>query len=448
MKKIYFIGMALGMATALNAQTIGYQGTNPKTTASVAWDANQDMHVFSTVPTDKQEILTFAPLSQTYSGDTVINKHIEFHNWIVSCLVTDNDFKGKIDGSSDLKFFPKFGEIKGLFLSGHNNNEQTIKITSYVKPFLGSTLEAPSYLSFSDYALTEQVSETEYNEVPEVDEEEEAQPLFKSNFIKPYTYRGGNVSVDVKLEQTIDMDFAMNIMNVTPKVATVYRGKGAEILTKRNRTEVLETTKLYDFEPVFAGIQVYNLGDEFISRHGEYNGNYLGLKENALPAYGLNYFTNDIKISVVNLKGETVGKCLARLKNVTTNEFIIPTGMAATNNAITMDTTGKFSFEGLNPDDTYMLEVACPNYGMVTVKDVKFSGENTLAKENNDIVVKITFDQEVPTSVNNVESEKTIENVQYISPAGAESSTPFQGVNIVVKHYTDGSKTIAKQVIK
>ena len=38
--------------------------------------------------------------------------------------------------------------------------------------------------------------------------------------------------------------------------------------------------------------------------------------------------------------------------------------------------------------------------------------------------------------------------VRYINVAGQESDTPFDGVNIIVTTYTDGTTTTAKKVIK
>ncbi len=50
------------------------------------------------------------------------------------------------------------------------------------------------------------------------------------------------------------------------------------------------------------------------------------------------------------------------------------------------------------------------------------------------------------TSISVVDAAKNVESVSYFNLAGVESSTPFQGVNIEVKKYTDGSKTTSKVV--
>lgn len=51
-----------------------------------------------------------------------------------------------------------------------------------------------------------------------------------------------------------------------------------------------------------------------------------------------------------------------------------------------------------------------------------------------------------PTAINVVDAAKNLESVTYYNLAGVESATPFQGVNIEVKKYSDGSKTTSKVV--
>lgn len=50
------------------------------------------------------------------------------------------------------------------------------------------------------------------------------------------------------------------------------------------------------------------------------------------------------------------------------------------------------------------------------------------------------------TAVNDVNANKTVSSVQYVNLAGQMSATPFEGVNIMVKTYTDGSKHAVKVV--
>lgn len=57
------------------------------------------------------------------------------------------------------------------------------------------------------------------------------------------------------------------------------------------------------------------------------------------------------------------------------------------------------------------------------------------------------YTQEVPTGVTDV-TAKTVAGVKYVSVTGVESNAPFEGINIVVTTYTDGSKKAVKVVLK
>ena len=60
---------------------------------------------------------------------------------------------------------------------------------------------------------------------------------------------------------------------------------------------------------------------------------------------------------------------------------------------------------------------------------------------------KTTFKIKVSTSgVDNVTTAKEVSSVKYINLAGVESAQPFDGVNVVVTTYTDGSKATSKVV--
>ena len=50
------------------------------------------------------------------------------------------------------------------------------------------------------------------------------------------------------------------------------------------------------------------------------------------------------------------------------------------------------------------------------------------------------------TAITTVEGEKTVNSVRYYNVAGMESDIPFKGMNIVVKTYSDGSRTTEKMI--
>ena len=50
------------------------------------------------------------------------------------------------------------------------------------------------------------------------------------------------------------------------------------------------------------------------------------------------------------------------------------------------------------------------------------------------------------TAITAVERENTVNSVRYYNVAGMKSDVPFKGMNIVVKTYSDGSRTSEKMI--
>lgn len=50
------------------------------------------------------------------------------------------------------------------------------------------------------------------------------------------------------------------------------------------------------------------------------------------------------------------------------------------------------------------------------------------------------------TAIATVEGEKSVYCVRYYNVAGMESDIPFKGMNIIVKTYSDGSRSTEKVV--
>ena len=55
---------------------------------------------------------------------------------------------------------------------------------------------------------------------------------------------------------------------------------------------------------------------------------------------------------------------------------------------------------------------------------------------------------EIPTAINTINVNGEVKSVKYVNVAGMVSDVPFQGVNIVVTEYTDGSRTTTKMLKK
>lgn len=70
----------------------------------------------------------------------------------------------------------------------------------------------------------------------------------------------------------------------------------------------------------------------------------------------------------------------------------------------------------------------------------------SMPTENNTHVTPSTMEFSVPTGINGLTTAKKVVSVKYVNVAGMESSTPFQGVNIVVTRYDDGSQSTTKVI--
>lgn len=72
----------------------------------------------------------------------------------------------------------------------------------------------------------------------------------------------------------------------------------------------------------------------------------------------------------------------------------------------------------------------------------------SMPNENNTHTTPAKMEYTSTTGINNltVDANKKVVSVKYVNVAGMESSTPFQGVNIVVTRYEDGSQTTTKVI--
>ncbi len=82
-----------------------------------------------------------------------------------------------------------------------------------------------------------------------------------------------------------------------------------------------------------------------------------------------------------------------------------------------------------------------PSPGSYTIKLVE-SGES---KDEYVGLKMVVLKNETPSAVNDINS-KAVANVKYVNLAGIESNKPFDGVNIAVTTYTDGTKSAVKVI--
>lgn len=81
------------------------------------------------------------------------------------------------------------------------------------------------------------------------------------------------------------------------------------------------------------------------------------------------------------------------------------------------------------------------DYEATTTLSYEVSGKQGLT--NKSITIVVNFNDK-PTAVEEVAAEKAVSNVTYYNVSGVASAEPFDGVNIVVTKYADGTKKVEK----
>ncbi len=81
------------------------------------------------------------------------------------------------------------------------------------------------------------------------------------------------------------------------------------------------------------------------------------------------------------------------------------------------------------------------DYEAATTLSYEVSGKQGVT--NKSITIVVNFNDK-PTAVEEVAAEKAVSNVIYYNVSGVASAEPFDGVNIVVTKYADGTKKVEK----
>ena len=124
-------------------------------------------------------------------------------------------------------------------------------------------------------------------------------------------------------------------------------------------------------------------------------------------------------------------------------KFVVPTNPARITGHVIVD----WSYNEGGPQSP--TENGCYIFDAVVRRT---EGSSYLRDDSTDPIVvyplNFTSDgSELPTAINDVfAGNGVVKSVKYFNVAGIESDTPFQGVNIVVTEYTDGTRTTAKML--
>lgn len=118
-------------------------------------------------------------------------------------------------------------------------------------------------------------------------------------------------------------------------------------------------------------------------------------------------------------------------------EFIMPTGednyYGFTGSFTINPELNEYDLSGLKTNSSY-------NFKAIIRKSASKAGPYE--------VYPTDLNPDVPTAINGVVVNGNVKSVKYVNVAGIVSDVPFQGVNIVVTEYTDGSRTTTKMLKK
>ncbi len=479
MKKILLLAaIAACMTLGANAQKTIYEG--PGTGSSqVSWTTTQESNVLRTAATGNQQVYT------RFSGST---KYVSLPNLLIDCVVTPADLKGYITrngvAGTAVEALPAYAQVKNVFVTGQLTSNDSVcngtafNALTYIQDFAGDSLSTADQRAAYQVALdslnadayvssyTQAADGSRVGQACNFTQSGAAEDFYQSNFSTPFTFTGkNNLRVSANLQNATDMEFSYNTVASSLAKPVVLRAQGAAYSASGAKTAdvspvVVPPSEFYNVNAAdFAGVDVP-----------------MEMKA-ALPAFGVTYFTNDIK-GTVTLKRDGIkqttdydpdstyqpnGLPIVRLLDRTTHTYIIPDGKTALNSshAAEINADGTFSFSALNPAHTYQLSVASNNYGYYEVNPLSFTEAETVnqtvnrdetftqdyAGKANDVVVDITISIGTASTVDGVADAKQVSSVRYYNLQGQESATPYAGLNVAVTTYTDGT-TSARKILK
>lgn len=414
MKKTLFLSACLLSFVCSNAQnTLEFSTVN---------NENDMLYYASPQMDEPQKIVTDAGLIPEVQG---MDLSYSIPMYIVECLVSNNDLnKGDAnahkEGFATRTLIPNLAKVVGLALPGtyKGGNSNVLEEITYLKNVDADVINPP-YINerFSDIEnilVDPNEGFVMYNSpmTCALGANDDG-ILFAIPFNSPFIYNGDSMLAAVYL-RVKDGDRANNVMfdfgktTADAQNATVYHSyaEGANVTTQFN---------------FYAGCDLSVSGDAVQAVL-----DYLDLDENSLPAFLLDFYTNDIR------------------GNVTLDDVVAPgltVNLMDNDRAIlasaTTDAQGNFIFESLDHTSTYTIEID----GYEIENNTVNFGDNAIDNDIN-VVMKLTTN----TGIDSIIQASQVADVKYFNLAGVASSAPVDGLNLQVTTYNDGSRKVSKVV--
>lgn len=418
-------------------------------------DNKNDMQFFaSTALPDSQNITTdlmLLPEATKWFGKDGEGLNIGFSQYIVMCMATKEDFVNGDPNAHKEGFVTKTSlperakitklSLPGVFVSGHTDSvSNQVCDTIIGQTFVRSSEDTLMTAQYTDDEWNDYLNLTSYqgfiqlNEptVCKLQKDDPQGTLLHLPFTKPYVYEGKNVEV----LQTLD---ALDPYNPRSQ-------KGVRFRFALTKAQVFDATVYFCYQlnadpavepnPDGNAYVLYGSNEafqEWKSNDGIYGivSNFLNLTTNTLPAFQFDFYTNDIRGTVTQNDLPAATKTLKLYQVTATGRDLVET--------VTTDNEGRFEFLNLDYTAKYVIEIESDT---LPETELTFGGEDDAIE--NDIEAEIVLN--TPSGVQDVDATKVVTAVKYYNMQGVEASEPFDGVNIVVKTYNDGSKTNEKLV--
>ena len=379
--------------------------------------------------------------------------NIGCNKYLVDCIATANDLKNgdtntRKEGFRTQTAIPQNAKLCKLSLPGYKLDGKGTKFeaTTYMRNTENvkvlSALHIPQdyepWLEVYDSIKDNTHGFTKVNEP--VNYTVSTQPdglLLEIPFTSPFIYEGKNLNVVQGLNlENLDVDkdllfrFAKTQAEVTAPMC--YQAGWLRLADY----EEPELGWIFIVKRFFAGqkeqLMSFEQGREALEGWDHWGDmiDYFAIKKNELPAFQFDFYTNDIRGTVVKEGTPVKGQEIKLYEIDATGGKNLATATTATT-----DNEGKFKF--LNLDHTKKYSLTATNHEIE---------EKELAFENiaNDIEAEIML--QPVTGVDEVQTQASVKEVKYYNAQGIESNNPFFGVNVVVTTYDNGSKTISKEI--
>ena len=193
--------------------------------------------------------------------------------------------------------------------------------------------------------------------------------------------------------------------------------------------------------------------DDEQHHYGKIIADGMNMERYTLPAFRVDFFTNDVVFHVTDTQGDPISLSTAyTLEEDPAISYTRPTVRVIDMDAdidygpVEVDENGYAVVggeTGVNASHRFYLMALCETYDMIT-KDYVTFGENA---EENDLVVEVKLDNSGLTGLDSdTLATKAVAAVTYYDLQGRAATQPHDGINIVVTTHTDGAVTTCKVV--